>query len=506
MRIPFGPRTATRGLALTLATFAITIDLTGCSINPATGHLDTLTMSESKEVKMGKELHEEMAKNVPFYEDEALNAYVSQVGQRVAAAGDRPDLEYHFFIIDSPDINAFALPGGYIYINRGLINYLNNEAQLAAVLGHEVAHVTARHHARQKSAKTGRNIGAVFAGLLTGSYTVASAAAQWSDAAIAGYGRDMELEADGFGAKYLRKAGYEPQAMIDVLSLLKAHERFIKVKNREAGKPSVSYHGVFTTHPQSDQRLHEAVNDGADGDSKTGDKNVEQFRAQTDGLVWGENYDRPSKPAEEEGKTEDDENKENRYTHNRLGFTLVYPKDWQVANQQSAIVGAAVDDSAKITLTVAQVDPKANFETLLRDQFKVRLLRQSEALTQHGLRGHTGIMAEGNSDSRIAILVQGNRAYWLQGEVIEADQDVDYDALFMETIRSFQPVRPRAPQRVVAKHSQSIKYVQANDNTTFARLALDLKLGKYGEEYLRLINGYYPRGEPYPGEVIKIIQ
>jgi len=481
----------------------------GCAVNPATGKLDTVTMSESKEVSLGKELHDEMVKSTPMYEDEAVNAYINEVGQRVAAASDRPDLEYHFYIIDSPDINAFALPGGYIYINRGLINYLQNEAQLAAVLGHEIGHVTARHHVRQKSASAGRNIGAVFAGVLTGSYTVASAAAEWSSAAIAGYGREMELEADGFGAKYMKNAGYSPDAMIDVLSLLKSEERFSRQRARDAGKTLPSYHGVFSTHPSSDQRLQKAVGE-AKGDD-TGSSGVfkeEEFRQHTDGIIWGENHDRIAEAAAEAAKQQTE--KENRYIHNRLGFTIVYPDQWQVENKGSALVGAPADDSAELKLTLAKVDPMANFETVLRDQFDVGLLKQSEPLSQFGLRGHTGIKAgkakDGHEDVRVAILVHGNRAYLLEGDINKPQEGVDYDQLFLKSIRTLQPVMPKAPTRLTTKHSKVIKYVSANENTTFARLAKDLNVGPYGEEYLRLINGYYPRGEPYPGEIIKIIQ
>ncbi|BFM08097.1 M48 family metalloprotease [Halioxenophilus aromaticivorans] len=489
--------------------------LPGCAINPATGKLDTVTMSESREISMGKELHEEMIKTVPLYEDEAINEYVRAVGKKVAAASDRPDIEYHFFIIDSPDINAFALPGGYIYVNRGLLNYLQNEAQLAAVLGHEIAHVTARHHVRQKSASTGRNVGAVFAGILTGSYTVASAAAEWGSAAAAGYGREMELEADGFGAQYMKDAGYSPDAMIDVLAILKAHERFSKQQARDAGRKVPSYHGVFTSHPSSDQRLLQAVADAKEGESQStgakGELKAEEFRDNTDGIIWGDNHDRIAQAAEAAAKaSEEKQDKENRYIHNRLGFTIVFPQQWQVANQGAVLTSAPDDNSAEMQLRLARVDPKTDFETVLRDQFDVKLLKQSEPLSQFGLRGHTGIKPgkarDGSEDQRVAILVHGNRAYLLEGSVNKPEPGVDYDQLFLASIRTLQPVAPRAPSRLTTKHSKTIKYVVANDNTTFARLANELKIGNYGEEYLRLINGYYPRGEPYPGEIIKIIQ
>ena len=385
---------------------------------------------------------------------------------------------------------------------------------MAAVLGHEIAHVTARHHVRQKSASTGRNVGAVFAGVLTGSYTVASAAAEWGSAAAAGYGREMELEADGYGAKYMKNAGYSPDAMIDVLSLLKAHERFSKQQARDAGRKVPSYHGVFTSHPSSDQRLLQAVADTKDqgnGSNSHGTLKAEEFRDNTDGIIWGDNHDRIAQAAQAAADAaQEKQDQENRYIHNRLGFTIVFPKQWQVANQGAVLTSAPDNKSAEMQLRLGQVDPKTDFETVLRDQFDVKLLKQSEPLSQFGLRGHTGIKPgkarDGSEDQRVAILVHGNRAYLIQGQVNQAEPGIDYDQLFLTSIRTLQPVAPRAPARLATKHSKTIKYVVANDNTTFARLARELKVGNYGEEYLRLINGYYPRGEPYPGEIIKIIQ
>lgn len=493
---------------------ALSLTLPGCSVNPATGKLETVTMSESKEVSLGKELHEEMIKSVPLYQDEAINAYVNQVGQRVAAASDRTDIDYHFFVIDSPDINAFALPGGYIYVNRGLLYYLQNEAQLAAVLGHEIAHVTARHHVRQKSAKTGRNIGVVFTAILTGSSTVASAASEWGNAAAAGYGREMELEADGFGAQYMQDAGYSPDAMIDVLSVLKSHERFSKQQARDYGRKLPSYHGVFSSHPSSDQRLLQAVADAKEQTNDTstkGELKAEAFRKETGGLIWGENHDRiakATKEAQEAAKAAESKQQQNRYIHNTLGFTIVFPDQWQTENKSSALISAPENKSAHMQLTLARVDPRANFETVLRDTFSIDLLKQSEPLSQFGLRGHTGIIPgdQENSDQRVAILVHGNRAYLIEGVVTSPEDGINYDELFLTSIKTLQPVAPQAPARLTTKHSNTIHYVVANENTTFARLAKQLNIGKYAEEHLRLINGYYPRGEPYPGEIIKIIR
>ncbi len=473
-----------------------------CSVNPATGNADFVLMSEDKEISIGHEEHEKIMKSMPVYEDPELQAYVERIGQKVAATGDRPDLTYVFTIIDSPDINAFALPGGYIYINRGLIGFLNSEAELAAVLAHEIGHVTARHAVRQKAAATGAKLGAFVSAVATRSNTVGEVASLYGAAAISGYGREMELEADGFGAKYLFNAGYDPKAMIEVIGVLKNHERFSRFRAKEAGKKAKTYHGVFSTHPSNDARLQEVI--AKAGTLSQGDDqiiNEDGFRKEVDGMIWGQNY------AANAGRKSDKKSEINRYTHAKLGFTLVFPKDWAIANERSAIVGAPEDKSAQLKLEVTRMKDKIPPDEFIRQKLNVDLLTRSEPLKQAGLYGHTGVRLPKGAEkypTRMAVFYQSNRVYHFTGTVSEPEQDIDYDQMFVDAVRSFRPVRSRGPSK--APKAKAIKYVKANSRTTFSELARHVKLGRYTEEQLRLLNGYYPRGEPKPGEWIKIVK
>ena len=233
--------------------------LAGCATNPVTGRADLVTMSEAQEIEIGRQQHPKILEEFGRYDDEALQAYVSQVGQRIAAVSHRPQLQYTFTVLDSEEVNAFALPGGYVYITRGIMAYLNSEAELVAVLAHEVGHVTARHSVRQQTGATATGVGATVIGILTGSGDLAHVANMAGTALVSGYGRDMELEADGLGAQYLDRLGYDPDAMIDVVRLLKNQETLrIQQARQENRKPHV-YHGVFATHPDNDTRLHEVV-------------------------------------------------------------------------------------------------------------------------------------------------------------------------------------------------------------------------------------------------------
>ena len=208
--------------------------LTSCSINPATGSANLVLMSEKREKEIGQEEHQKVLASMPLYEDEKLLAYVREVGNRAASVSHRPELEYTFNVIDSPEINAFALPGGYVYVNRGLLTFMNSEAELAAVLSHEIGHITARHAVQQQAkgrlAQTAVTVGGIVTAVATGSGYVGSQISEiasiWAQSGLSGFGREHELEADSLAAEYLVKAGYDPAAMIDVITVLKNQEDF----------------------------------------------------------------------------------------------------------------------------------------------------------------------------------------------------------------------------------------------------------------------------------------
>ncbi len=244
---------------LSISSFvALAITLAGCSSNPVTGGKDFSLINKDQEVAMGRQGHQSILKTMKRYNNANLQAYVNGIGQTLARKSHRNKLKYTFTVLDDPTVNAFALPGGYIYITTGLMAYLNSEGELAGVLGHEIGHVTARHGVKQQSAGIAssilidiitRNAGKANAGSLN----------QIGTALIRGYGRDHELEADRLGAEYLARVGYQPQSMIDVVSVLKAQEEFDKFQARQEGRKSRAYHGVFASHPSNDLRLQKVI-------------------------------------------------------------------------------------------------------------------------------------------------------------------------------------------------------------------------------------------------------
>ena len=483
---PAGLRPSTALLAATFAT-ALALTTAGCTVNPATGSPTVVFSSSSGERETGQEMHDKFIAEGAAYDDPELQAYVNKIGQRLVAHSDMPNLEFTFTVLDAPEINAFATPGGFIYINRGLLAYLNSEAELAGVLGHEIAHVTARHHGRRKTAGVTSQVLSTTAYVLTGSSAVYEASNMYGAEVISGYGRDMELEADGLGAEYMYKAGYEPEALLDVIGVLKNQEQFMRVKAREAGKTGTTYHGLYATHPRNDKRLQTVIRAANELDDGTYIESPElpgEFRQVTDGVVWGESV---------EGQRADD-----RYYHNKLGFTFEQPEGWAVTSNAQAVVAAAPDNSVKLTVTLRRKNPDATPQAVLEGSARGEL-SSGEPLQQSGLDGYTAIASGNGSTKRLATIDMGNLTYLFVGEATDFAAD---DGQLLTMIQSFRPMHPKEKS---SSDGRYVRYIQVPRGADVASLAASVRVDD-AESYLRLINDFYPRGEPRTGDWIKVIQ
>ncbi|MEK9594192.1 MAG: M48 family metalloprotease, partial [Luminiphilus sp.] len=275
------------------------------------------------------EEHQKLVNNIGIYDDPELDAYVRQVGERLLRDSGITSPTFSFTLLDSPDINAFALPGGLIYMNRGLLAYLDTEAELAGVLAHEIGHITERHHSRRKTAQMTSKVAAVSAYILTGSGDVYDAASMYGAEIISGFGRDMELEADSAGAEYLHQTGYDVDSMLSVIGVLKDQEQYRRAQAKASGKPSGTYHGLYASHPRNDLRLRTVIRAANDLDLAEMPDNPEipgEYRRQTEGLVYGASAEAQSEP--------------NRFYHNKLNFTFEHPPGWNVRQSSREIVAS----------------------------------------------------------------------------------------------------------------------------------------------------------------------
>src|SRR5688572_15266572 len=229
---------------------ALLAAVVACATNPVTGKREVSLMSEGQEIALGKESDGQIRAEMGLYDDPALQQYVSDIGLRLAKLSERPTLPWQFAVVDQPAINAFALPGGYIYLTRGILAFLDSEAEVAGVLGHEIGHVTARHAAQQYTRQVGGQVGLVALGIFVpAARPFGELSSQALGLLFLKYGREDELQADSLGARYAVSASWDPAGVTGMLSTL---GRLDEASGQRKGIPN-----LLSTHPDPLQRVQE---------------------------------------------------------------------------------------------------------------------------------------------------------------------------------------------------------------------------------------------------------
>jgi len=479
--------------------------LTACGttmVNPVTGQTERTVMDESAEVAEGAKAHQSVLQDYGVYNNKAVQAYVNDLGQRLAAQSHRKQLAWHFTVLDSPEINAFALPGGYVYVTRGIMAYMESEADLAGVMGHEIGHVTARHGAQRATSEQNAGLG-VFAASILGAvaeaYGVVGAgqlASQASQAVAAGYiasySRDQELQADGLGAEYLSRATYDPRNMIDVITVLKNQERFAADLAQAEGRPAPKQADWLASHPSNDQRLQTITQLASQYKGNYREEGRDRYLKVLAGVAFGDSA--------EQGLT-----RGRNFYHPALGLALTAPSGWQIRNDSDklAVVNAAGDAG----LVVRVVPPKtgANHAEIIRNVLKPTQ-GNTEATSINGLQAthFSGARkdAQGQSQSVEVTLVTGpgENTYLLQYAAKDAQALQRARAQLREAEGSFRAMTAQDRSAARPWVIRTVPYPRGG----FAELARTSPIAR-PEQQLRLINGYYAGGEPKPGQLVKVI-
>ena len=464
----------------------------GCASNPVTGRSDLVLMTEEQEIAMGRKYHQTLLKQYKVYQDPELQAYVSAIVEDLASSSHRDQLLFHVTVLDSPQVNAFALPGGYIYITRGIMAYMNSEAELAGVLGHEIGHVTARHGVRQHASST---ITGMLAKVISASVDVHGVSDLTNIAGTAllrGYGREHELEADRLGAEYLARNGYDPEKMIDVVAILKSQEEFDKQLAKEENRPPRAYHGLFASHPKNDQRLQEVISAAKQFHNKDKTDRNDRFLQLTDGMVLGSN-------------ASDGIIRNNQFYHKGLGISLRFPPDWRIDNLNDRLVATSKNNDGFIQIVLSDRNKRIAPKEYLKKTFKG--LRDGQEINSASFQGYTGITsgktAFGQRKMRVAAIYQEQQVYLLLAAAKNNLLMKQYEPDFLATIRSLSKLRT---DQLHLANPQRIKLITAKKGDTFTSLAKHSPLSSHAEEQLRLLNGSYPSGEPTAGQQIKIVE
>ena len=479
-------------VATAISAILLVLMLTDCAQNPVTDNPNFVMMSESQEVQTGRQEDAKVRQEYGVYDNKALQQYVNEVGQQLAKNSHRPNLQYNFLVVDSPEINAFALPGGYVYITRGILAYLNSEAELAGVLGHEIGHVTARHSVQQISASTAAGVGAALLQIF-----VPGLRNQAGDSVInllgnvilSGYGREHELEADRLGAQYLARTGYDPQAMIRIISALKNQELFDAETAKSESREPRSYHGVFASHPDADTRLQQVV--GEAGRPATGGTRVnrEEFLSKIDRMVFA---DSPSQGIIRNGN----------FYHPEFGMAFTFPQNWRIQNRPDSVMAKNPGENAIIELRSAGPAQGTPIE-VLRKTVRSNVGAEVTQTTINGLQAALTTTSIQGLPTRVAVVFLGKTAFLLGGQARSSQVMQRTLPEINAAILSFRPLSDA--ERKLAQ-PLTLRIINAPVGATFTNLARNSPLGKNAVSHLRLINGMYPNGEPLAGQALKIVE
>lgn len=446
--------------------------LSHCGQVPVDGSRTSEPLPRQDEIALGAQAHEAVLQEYALLDHPALQAYVDAVGQRLARQSPRASLAWHFSVVDSPDVNAFSLPDGRVYLSRGILPYLNSEAELAAVIAHEIGHVVARHGLQRRDAPAAAGLGSVLAPEVD-AQADAPMLRTLAQARTSGYGREYELEADRLGAGYLAGSGYPAQAMIDAAGALEEQA----AASRARGVSSGSYHGIHDSRPEDEARRRQRV-------SKADDDYLRRLV----GLHVGDS------PAQ--GVIRD-----NLLLHERLGLALQFPPGWQVRNRRDRVVATNPEGDALLEL---QAGPRGGkpLDTL---HHGVRL--DAGARYDSGrLGGFPAAFAAGAQAGKPVVLaaVAFNGAqYLIAGMTRDTPAYERERSALRAAINSFHAITP-AERKAARAHT--LQLATARPGQTMAALARQSPLGADAERQLRLMNGLYPDGEPEPGRLLKIVQ
>ena len=470
-----------------------------CATNPATGGHNVVFTSVKGEQEQARRVHEEIIAFYGLYEDQSVQDYVQRVGTLVAAQTPIAGWNFKFFVLDDDEVNAFTPGGGYVYIHRGLLNYLNSEAELAAVLGHEIGHDVARHPARTEARAVLMSVGAIAAAVATGSEAVAQMANIGATAWFQGYGREHEMEADRLGLVYAAKAGFRPDAATTLFKVLKGQESFELARAKAESREPNIYHGVFSDHPAPDARMIQAAQQSARiKEPATGwVNNRDAYLYAINGLPYGS--------SREQGIVRD-----NRFYHAGMGLTVAFPRGWIVNNLRDRLLVYTKAKDALLQITTEKRPERQSPRNFLLSKLKGSGFSHAADLYVDGMEGYTFVtqygspLDRGEGPVRWAVLFRDNSVILIGGASRSSAGGVPVDdGIFrscVETLRHLKPAEYPLAQ------PYRLRIVTATSTTKLEDYVKRVPDETFKQERLRLLNGLYPKGEPRAGDMLKVVE
>ncbi len=428
----------------------------GCATNPVTGRRQLSLVPEGQEIQMGQQAAVQVSREIGLVPDSALQRYVQALGGTLGAASERPQLPWTFRVVDDPTPNAFALPGGYIFLTRGMLALMSSEAELATVLGHEIGHVTAKHQVTQISrtqlAQLGLGLGSVLVPELQSLGGLASGGLQLL---FLRYSRDAERQADALGFRYAVGQRYEPREMARVFQSL---QRVGETERTRSGRSPLP--GYLASHPGEPERIAAVQQRAAEVPAGTATR-VERaaYLQRLSGMVYGENP--------RQGYFQ-----QNVFLHPDLRFSIVFPADWRTQNLPQAVVGMSARQDAMLQLSLAEQVSTA--EEAARRFFSQQGVQagQGGRTTVNGLQATVVYFQAQSQQGVVAGIVQfvehNGRVFqvlaYASGQLFR-----QYEGLFRQALGSFSPVTDAAVLNIRPNRIRIVRVPQAMTLADFQR-------------------------------------
>lgn len=462
-----------------------------CVINPVTGKKQLVLMSEEQEIAMGKDADPQIVAQYGLYENKALQDFITQKGKEMAAISHRPNLNYEFKILDSEVLNAFAVPGGYVYFTRGIMAHFNNEAEFAGVLGHEIGHITARHSVSQQTKSVLGQVG------LIGSMILVPQVAEFAEPLSQGlgllflkFGRDAERQSDELGVEYSSKIGYDAREMAGFFNTL---------ERKSSGVEGGELPDFLSTHPNPGSRNTAVMNLSVEWKNKLKLNNPiinrDRYLRKIEGLIYGEDP--------KQGYLED-----NVFYHPELKFEFPVPQGWNYQNTPQRVQVAPKDGKAILMMSLANGNNlQAAAEKVVSDN-NLKVL-ESEEVKVNGLNAISILAdvkpkegAQSSSVRTLSYLISYNNAIF---HILGASSVGDFESYsrnFSQTMKNFKELTEASKLNKLAERIR-IKTVQ---KTGSLKQALsNYKVAESRMEELSILNGMQLSDQVQQGSLIKTI-
>lgn len=469
-----------------LICFFIFFFAAACAINPVTGKRELSLISEKSEISLGQDSDKEIRVQFGVYDAPALNTYVENIGLSLAPYTHRPQLEYHFAVLDTPVVNAFALPGGYIYVTRGILAMMNSEAELAAVLGHELGHVNARHSVKRLSQMMLVELGLIAGGALSETFAKISGAASIGiQLLFLKYSRDDERQADQLGIEYARKGNYNPAEMVNFFSSLQS----LGDLSGGHGLP-----GFLSTHPLENERIQNTKSKLMASDSQLRTNHI-PYLNQIDDMVYGDDP--------RQGYVEN-----STFYHPLLRFSFSFPKDWNVQNTHSQVVLASKDGNAALVLKAEETSERLrDYAQKTTESIEGKQFIGEQDLNINGMESYQqlyDIVKEDEDTLRLRMSLVRKGPYVFSFFALSRSSDFSkYDFQFGTTVGSFDELRS---ENHLDRQPNRLRLVTSDGTKALEQMFQNLGMKKDLWPLFAILNGRKLDQTPEPNALIKVIK